>query len=84
MLHACVQRFDMTGNLEKFCKILETKQAPTQLLESSARFNHSVISHRKLPLCFVFISNEFSGSGITRVFFVSKNTWPGIGKMSDV
>ena len=27
MLHACVQRFDMTGNLEKFCKILETKQA---------------------------------------------------------
>ena len=27
MLHACVQRFDVTGNLEKFCKILETKQA---------------------------------------------------------
>ena len=27
MLHACVQRFDVTGNLEKFCKILGTKQA---------------------------------------------------------
>ena len=27
MLHACVQRFDVTGNLEKFCKILGTQQA---------------------------------------------------------
>ena len=27
MLHACVQRFNVTENLEKFCKILETKQA---------------------------------------------------------
>ena len=27
MLHACVQRFDVTENLEKFCKILGTKQA---------------------------------------------------------
>jgi hypothetical protein len=27
MLHTCVQRFDVTENLEKFCKILETKQA---------------------------------------------------------
>ena len=27
MLHTCVQRFDVTGNLEKFCKILGTKQA---------------------------------------------------------
>ena len=27
MLHACVQRFDVTGNLEKFCKILGTKLA---------------------------------------------------------
>ena len=25
MLHACVQRFDVTGNLEKFYKILGTK-----------------------------------------------------------
>ena len=25
MLHACVQRFDVMGNLEKFCKILGTK-----------------------------------------------------------
>ena len=27
MLYACVQRFDVTKNLKKFCKILETKQA---------------------------------------------------------
>ena len=27
MLHACVQRFDVTGNLKKFCKILRTKHA---------------------------------------------------------
>ena len=26
MLRACVQRFDVTRNLEKFCKILGTKQ----------------------------------------------------------
>ena len=30
MLRACVQRFDVTGNLEKFCKILGTKQHLTQ------------------------------------------------------
>ena len=30
MLHACVQRFDVTGNLENFCKILGTKQAHTK------------------------------------------------------
>ena len=29
MLHAYVQRFDVTENFEKFCKILETKQAPS-------------------------------------------------------
>ena len=27
ILHACVQIFNVTGNLEKFCKVLETKQA---------------------------------------------------------
>ena len=27
MLHTCVQKFDVTENLEKFCKILITKQA---------------------------------------------------------
>ena len=27
MLHAYVQRFDVTENLEKICKILGTKQA---------------------------------------------------------
>ena len=29
MLYVCVQRFDVTRNLEKFCKILKTKQALT-------------------------------------------------------
>jgi hypothetical protein len=29
MLHVCVQRFDVTENLKKFCKILGTKQALT-------------------------------------------------------
>ena len=33
MLHACVQRFDVTKNLEKFCKILGTKQALSYTLE---------------------------------------------------
>ena len=27
MLHACVQKFNVTKNLEKFCKILRTKQS---------------------------------------------------------
>ena len=31
MLHACVQRFDVTENLKKFCKILGTKQALNSL-----------------------------------------------------
>ena len=29
MLHACIQRFDVTGNLEKLCKILGTKHYPS-------------------------------------------------------
>ena len=29
MLHTCVQRFDVMGNLEKIYKILGTKQALT-------------------------------------------------------
>ena len=29
MLHACVQRYDVTENLKKFYKNLETKQSPT-------------------------------------------------------
>ena len=36
MLHACVQRIDVMGNLEKFYKIWETKQAQSQ-------FNHFVV-----------------------------------------
>ena len=37
MLHVCVQRFDVTGNLEKFYKTLGTKQAlNTQLDHVSA------------------------------------------------
>ena len=35
MLHACVQRFDVTRNLEKFCKILRTKQALSATKEDS-------------------------------------------------
>jgi hypothetical protein len=27
MLHVYVQKFDVTGNIEKFCKILKTKRA---------------------------------------------------------
>ena len=33
MLHACVQRFDVTENLEKFCKFLGTKQALSFITE---------------------------------------------------
>ena len=29
MLYACIQRFDVTKNLEKFYKILGTKHAPS-------------------------------------------------------
>ena len=31
MLRTCVQRFDVMKNLKKFCKILGTKQALTQI-----------------------------------------------------
>ena len=37
MLHAYVQRFDVMGNLEKFCKILETKQAVSFVLPGRGR-----------------------------------------------
>ena len=39
MLHACVQRFDVTGNLEKFYKILGTKQAPTIKVDRACEQN---------------------------------------------
>jgi hypothetical protein len=52
MLHACVQIFDVMGNLEKFCKILGTKQAHGQmvLIVSSNRkhimqFKDSILRH---------------------------------------
>ena len=42
MLHACVQRFDVTGNLEKFCKILGTKEAlalyPIEYLDTCMKY----------------------------------------------
>ena len=53
MLYACVQRFDVVENLEKFCKILETKQAlakvwqlvsPTNLVQNLTR-NHDKCLH---------------------------------------
>ena len=34
MLHTYVQRFDVMGNLENFCKILETKQALIRKLQT--------------------------------------------------
>jgi hypothetical protein len=37
MLHACVQRFDVTENLKKICKILETKQAPNKKTQLKLR-----------------------------------------------
>ena len=37
MLHACVQKFDVTRNLEKFCKILGTKQALSQAATEDAK-----------------------------------------------
>jgi hypothetical protein len=33
MLHVCVQKFDVTGNLKKIYKILKTKQAQAESLE---------------------------------------------------
>ena len=35
MLHACVQRFDVTKNLEKFCKILERHLVSVTVLKIS-------------------------------------------------
>jgi hypothetical protein len=55
MLHACVQRFDVTGNLEKFYKILGTKQA----LKTYAKETKGVFSSRK-----------FLVSGTVAFFFV--------------
>jgi hypothetical protein len=40
MLHACVQRFDVTGNLEKFCIILETKHAPSVTATATKFYEH--------------------------------------------
>ena len=39
MLHACVQRFDVTENLENFCKILGTKH----YLNSVVHYLNSVV-----------------------------------------
>ena len=41
MLHACVQRFDVTKNLKKFYKILVTKQAHSELRS----LHHLKIAH---------------------------------------
>ena len=39
MFHACVQRFDVTGNLEKFYKILGTKQTLNAFFREREREN---------------------------------------------
>ena len=44
MLHACIQRFDMTKNLEKFCKILETKKHPSRFPKTMWDATNSLIS----------------------------------------
>ena len=65
MLHVCVQKFDMMENLENFCKILGTKQAPgfshgagTVAAESGASF--SVLGpslHRNSRACFALVQH---------------------------
>ena len=40
MLHACVQRFDVTKNLEKFYKILGTKHYLDYTLKIRAQYNN--------------------------------------------
>ena len=54
MLYACVQRFDVTDNLKKFCKILETKQAlrkpavnmntASQIIQISFSYRFAIVS----------------------------------------
>ena len=62
MLHACVQRFDVMENLEKFCKILEIKQAlpfQSKLMALCQVFSDQleafgrVILYRHICFCFV-------------------------------
>ena len=52
MLYACIQRFDVTRNLKKFYKILETKQTP-----SRRRFECGVDSVPKLPCSYTAIDH---------------------------
>ena len=47
MLHACVQRFDVTENIEKFYKILGTKHALIFLhLDGCPRLVHVLPTHQ--------------------------------------
>ena len=48
MLHACVQRFDVTENLEKFCNILGTKQAQGSF--QGQKPTHAFIAHLHMPV----------------------------------
>ena len=43
MLYACVQRFDVTRNLEKFCKILGTKQT-LRMSKPEAAYSMSLLA----------------------------------------
>ena len=52
MFHACVQKFDVTENLEKFCKILETKALLEDLclscIGTSKKFGSSLLTGSKV------------------------------------
>ena len=62
MLHVCVQRFDVTGNLEKFCKILGTKPAPNEVIarlllvpyRTTDFYNRSSFSYKETSVLFVW------------------------------
>ena len=71
MLHACVQTFDVTRNLEKFCKILKTKQAPSPTTRTPEALPASCNTHSSLHFflhsvqtmhwCKVYIRHENYG-----------------------
>ena len=52
MLHTCVQKFDVTENLEKFCKILRTKQ-PQKLKLSFGKLSCLYEVSWSMPFCSV-------------------------------
>ena len=51
MLHACVQRFDVTGNLEKFCKILMSKESSSPQESGLQSPEHNTWLKGKIGIC---------------------------------